>query len=136
MKVTGLDGKTYSWKLNSKPRSTASKPHKRCRALLKSLYPLDLILEEVSLPGSGKLYLDFYLPLRRISIEVQGQQHENFIPFFHPNKLEFFKAKKRDKNKAEWCELNTIKLISLSDEESDDEWRRRLIQQKTDDSRK
>jgi hypothetical protein len=116
--VTGLDGQEYRWKMESAPRKNASKPHVRCRELLKSIYKLDQILEEVFLPGADKLYLDFYLPLRKLAVEVDGIQHNKYTPHFHANKLEFFKAQRRDDKKKEWCVLNNIRLVSLSAEDS------------------
>tara|TARA_R100001230_G_C5556573_1_gene82519 strand:- start:421 stop:552 length:132 start_codon:yes stop_codon:yes gene_type:complete len=40
--------------------------------------------------------------------------------------LGFAKAKKRDREKLEWCELNGITVVELSYEEDEDEWRTRL----------
>ena len=126
MNVIGLDGRNYHWKVKSKVRSNASKPHIRCRELLKQLFPLDQIIEEIYLPGAGKLYLDFYLPLRKLAIEVDGRQHVKYIPHFHGTKLNFFKSLRRDDKKRHWCELNNIILIKLEQDEKDDDWRRKL----------
>jgi very-short-patch-repair endonuclease len=59
------------------------------------------------------LYLDFYIPLNKKCIEVHGEQHYEFTPFYHANKLSFLKAQKRDKEKKEWCEINGITYVEL-----------------------
>ena len=73
------------------------------------------ILEEVPIQirRSETLYLDFYIPLNKKCIEVHWQQHYEFVPFYHGNKLSFLKARKRDLEKKEWCEANNISYIEL-----------------------
>lgn len=114
MVVEGLDGKMYKWPpIKSGRPSNASELHEKCRQLLQQCYPTRRILEEVTIPGS-QLSLDFYLPHRRVAIEVQGQQHFKFVPHFHGNKLAFAEMKRRDMVKKEWCRKNGIELIELN----------------------
>lgn len=126
MKVIGLDDKEYKWnyKESSCSSESRSKLHLRARELLKKMFPFDLILEEVSLPGCGKftLYADFYIPMRKIMVEVNGQQHSSYIKFYHKEKINFFKGVSRDKKKKEWCEKNEITLICLNFDQTDEEW--------------
>jgi hypothetical protein len=131
MKFLGLDGKEHTTTLVIKKRGKVSKHHERARTLLKELYPLDQVFEEVTLPGSktaknGTLYADFYIHSRSLMVEVQGTQHDEFNSFFHANKLEYHKGKARDKAKREWCELNDITLIELPCGETDEQWRDRI----------
>ncbi|NBQ16708.1 hypothetical protein EBU24_00130 [bacterium] len=130
MKVIGLDGKTYSWNSGNVPDYDDSKPrsslHLLARSVLKSIYPMDRILEEAVLPGSNGLTADFWLPLRRTIVEVHGEQHYKFIPFFHNTMLNFYHSKKNDKNKIEWCEKNNIYLVELPFNESEQQWRKRI----------
>ena len=130
MKVTGLDNKEYSWSIWGKSSDSEQKSsyHLKARALLKKLFPIDRILEEVYLPGCDSLYADFFLPLRKIIVEVHGEQHYKYIPFFHGNKLNFFKAQARDRNKRLFCEKNGILYIDLPCSESEDEWRNRILE--------
>lgn len=123
MKVTGLNGKTYNLKLVRKELAQRSKGHIAVRLLIAELYPLHLWYEEVTLPGSGGLKSDFYLPELGLMIEVQGRQHEEYVKFFHKNKMGFLNSKKRDLNKVKWCELNQIRLVRLYD---GDDWREKL----------
>lgn len=133
MKVVGLDGVEYRFpdyghgesKENKKQKS---KLHESARDVIKSVYPNDTILQEVPIYGCGKLplYLDFYLPLRAVCIEVMGKQHYQWIPHFHKTKAEFLKAVVRDKKKEEFCELNCIKLVVFRFDEDEDVWRKCL----------
>jgi hypothetical protein len=130
--IKDLDGVAHPWHLTgnmSKGRTAnRSSLHLQARGLLASEFPTLQILEEVSiqLRRSEILYLDFYLPLTRTCIEVHGEQHYKFVPFYHNNMLGFLKAQKRDKEKTEWCEINYIKQIILPYNENIDEWKKRL----------
>ncbi len=129
MRVTGLDGKDYPWKLTGKmvnsgdlrPRSSY---HLKARKLLQTMFTASPILEEVELPGTGGLRADFYLPQQRRVVEVHGEQHYKFSLHFHGDKKGFLMAKKRDSDKSEWCAINNIKYVALAFSESEDEWRR------------
>ena len=137
MKVKGINGKEYVWNLikydifydDTRKRS---KYHIRARNLLREVFHSYRILEEVKLPGStalnrkSVLYLDFYIPSIKMAIEVHGEQHYKYCPFFHKSKADFLKAKARDEDKIEWCELNEIQIVTLKFSESDHEWRERI----------
>lgn len=129
-KVVDTKGKTHSWNLvghqvnldDIRPRSAL---HRRARAILKQMYPTDNILEEVPLPGE-RLTFDFYLPLRKMAIEVNGEQHYFQTDHFHASRADFLKGRANDARKAEWAQLNNISLICLPYNEDDDEWKRRI----------
>jgi hypothetical protein len=84
-----------------------------------------MILEEVTIPISKKdrLYLDFYIPVLGTAVEVHGEQHFKFVPFFHGTAYGFLQHRQRDAQKIQWCELNNIQVISLNYNESIEEWR-------------
>ena len=134
MKVTGLNGREYVWDLrnysvNANDIRKRSKYHVRARKLLKTIFHSYRILEEVKLPGStprhrkGVLYLDFYVPQIMLAVEVHGQQHYEYTPFFHKNMADFALAKAKDEDKIEWCRMNKIDLIELKYSETDEQWR-------------
>ena len=131
MKVIGLDQKEYSLNLvrYNKPRENCSTLHTRARALLKQLFPYDIVFEEIVLVGTKTeinnkaLLLDFYINSQRLAIEVQGQQHYKHTKFFHTNKLEFFRARKLDTIKKQWCSINKIRLVELPYDKNDKEWK-------------
>lgn len=131
MKITGLDNKEYAWSptYNSSNTEVRSKLHERAKTLLTKLYPNDIITEEISLPGSGRppLRADIFLPMRSIMVEVHGEQHFKYNKFFFKDKGQFFKAKARDQKKKDWCNLNDIMLVEFNFNESDEEWKNKLV---------
>ena len=127
MRVRGIDGREYDWRPRGGGGEEKSSFHELAGRLLKSVFPVDRVLEEVFLPGAGQpLYLDFYLPLRKLGVEVHGQQHYGFVPYFHGDERSFLRSNVRDQLKAEWCELNRIRLVVLPYYEGPDEWEERL----------
>jgi hypothetical protein len=135
MKAVGLDGREYTFTPANNQSNVSdtnrSKLHKKAFKLAQEFYPHVEILEEVSLPGSrvnggSVLQADIFLPIQKIIIEVHGEQHYNYIPFFHKNKRDFFRAKARDVNKRRWAEINGFIFIELPYNETEDEWKERL----------
>ncbi len=129
MKVRGLDGREYPWNLtgrrvNADDRRPRSKLHLAARQLLTDKYPVSPILEEVPLPGSGSLTADFYIPHRKMIVEVHGEQHYKYNKHFHGDKANFLAACKRDADKARWCEMNNILYVALPYSEDVDVWER------------
>jgi len=130
MKVKSLDGREHTLDLTEKfvyqdDRRPRSDLHVRCRALLQSVFPSWRVYEEVNIPGE-QLFIDFFIPRRKIAIEVQGEQHFKFVPHFHANRMEFMHSQARDRRKARWCSENGIALVCLPFNETDDEWRARI----------
>jgi hypothetical protein len=132
MLIKDLDGNTHNWQLTgnmSKGKvDNRSSLHLAARSLITQNFPTMQILEEVPIPlrKSETLYLDFYLPLKKICFEVHGEQHFKFVPFYHNNMLAFKKSQKRDKDKQEWCEINGLKYISLAYNEDSEVWNERI----------
>lgn len=132
MMVRDLDGIQSQWILTgnmSKGKvDNRSGLHLRARNILISCFPTLQILEEVPINTrkSETLFLDFYLPLIATCVEVQGEQHYKFVPFYHHNTLGFLRSQKRDREKIEWCELNQIKFIALPYNENDNQWTERI----------
>ena len=123
MKVLGLNNKEYNLDLKkyivrANDTTKKSKYHLLARKLIKETFNGYTILEEVKLPGSrdpskkSALFLDFLVPGVMMAIEVHGQQHYEYSPFFHKTKAGYLKARARDEDKKEWCELNNINLIA------------------------
>ncbi|GEM_PF-652214 len=139
MIVKGFDGKDYKWSAHRhKPTQDDTRPrsknHLRARAVLRELFPRDVILEEVPLPGSktqsrhSTLFADFYIPNRNLIVEVHGRQHYEYVPHYHKTKMGFYKAKARDRDKIDWCSINDIEIITLNHSDSDDDWKRRILE--------
>ena len=65
-------------------------------------------------PETGKkLELDFYIPEARVAIEVQGEQHFEYIPGFHANEDEFHRMQARDQIKRVVCRDKDISLYEI-----------------------
>jgi hypothetical protein len=128
MLVKDLDGNVHKWILKGNIAKgklhNKSSLHLQARQLLVSTYPTLQILEEVTIPlrKSESLYLDFYLPLKKICFETHGEQHYKFIPFYHGNILNFIKSQKRDRDKEQWCANNNITYVSLPYNETQEQW--------------
>lgn len=126
MKIFGLDNKEYKLDLKKNNGRSCSNGHKLARLLLKEVFPFDEAFEEIHVPGCGNnLYLDFFIPSRKIVIEVQGQQHFKPNKFLSGGKTGFKKQVVRDNKKAQWCEQNNLILVLLDDSRTG-EWEKQL----------
>jgi Fic family protein len=96
------------------------------KKLLKKKYPYDRIIEEVILPGTNNLRADFFLPNRKLVVEVHGSQHVEFNNFFFKDKFAYYKSKARDAKKRNWCQLNDIAIVELFHYESPEQWDEKL----------
>lgn len=131
MKVIGLDKKNYnldtSKKRVHKYNRERSQWHIKAKDLLEEIFPAEIILEEIFLPGCPtKLYVDFFLPLRKLMIEVQGSQHFTYNPFFHKGITGLTSSLRRDVDKRQWCEYNNIKLLQLDYKEVE-QWKQQIM---------
>jgi hypothetical protein len=135
MKVFGFNGREYNLDLKKyirNHRSKRSQYHVLARGVINEVFNGYNILEEVKLPGSrdpakkSVLYLDFFIPNIRMAVEVHGEQHYKYVPFFHKSKAGFLQAQTRDRIKVEWCELNSIELIVLKYDSTEKYWREQL----------
>jgi len=126
MKVYDLDGYESKWNMGGKEVHADTRPrsslHKAAREVLRSRFPTLQMLEEVRVKvRKGKtLYIDFYFPLRKLAVEVHGQQHYSFNSMFHNTTQDFMRQCKNDRDKAEWCEINGIELIVFKYDEEED----------------
>jgi very-short-patch-repair endonuclease len=84
----------------------------------------------IPLRRSEVLYLDFFMPLIKTVIEVHGQQHYEFTPFYHASRMAFLKAQSKDKQKEEWCLANGLKFIVFPYDKTAQEWKEILNEHK------
>jgi len=73
--------------------------------------------EWMSYDGNGRLELDFFIEELRIAVEVQGEQHNSFVEFFHRNENGFNEQKRRDSLKESICSNSGIILFKIYDEQ-------------------
>lgn len=126
MFVEDLEGNVSQWRARGKEvvkdRRRTSGLHRTARELIKERFPTHLVQEEVPIKTRPRttLFLDFFLPLRKLAIEVHGQQHYKFSSLFHSTPSDFLHQKRCDKDKAEWCDINGLELIVLPYDQVDD----------------
>lgn len=128
MLVSTLDNIESKWLLNTAAQTKKSGPHLLVHNMLKKLYPTLQILEEVEIEvkKNKSLYLDFYIPLYNIAIEIDGAHHREFVPFFSKNQAGFVRQQSNDALKEAWCELNNISFIRLRDDEKEEDWQKQF----------
>jgi disulfide oxidoreductase YuzD len=73
------------------------------------------------------LSFDFYLPEKNILIECQGEQHFQFIKYFHKSLMEFAIQLKHDQIKKEFCLKNNITLLEVQNENIEKSLQARLL---------
>ncbi len=117
MEIITLKGRSVNWHLTNtkypiKGENGRSKFQHKIYLELKKLYPHDIILEEVKIPGS-RLFCDFVIPSVRLIIECQGKQHEAFNTLFHKYREDFIRQQNRDQLKRDFCETNNLVLIEV-----------------------
>ena len=116
MIVTTLNNKEVNWIL--RPSKCPIKDHSKSNfqqmiaTKLQEIYPLRIILEEVTIPET-RLKLDFFIPSLKIAIECQGKQHTEFIPHFHKTIIGFINQQRRDSLKQKFCVQNNITFVEI-----------------------
>lgn len=92
------------------------------KKILEPYWQRHVVFEEFPIAGT-RLSLDFYNANKKIAIEVQGDQHVKYIPFFHGGyKNNYLSQLDRDNQKSTFCDINNILLFEIyqSDELSVD----------------
>lgn len=97
----------------------ASKLEIKFRDLIYPFWKNYIVLFQARIPGS--LYrIDFINVNKRLAVEVDGSQHNEFNAFFYQNSRNHYKeALKKDLAKENWCEENSITLLRLYKEDLD-----------------
>jgi len=93
--------------------SSRSKLQFGVKSFLKTYWGHDVVFEEFPLAGS-RLTFDFFNANSKIAVEVQGNQHLKYTPFFHgKSKSNFLGQIRRDNDKKKFCDLNKIKFVEI-----------------------
>lgn len=132
MKFISTQGRIH--KIDLRPSKWPRRPEADCKSkiqwrtglIIDELFPNEIVLEEFFLPGD-RLYLDFFLPRKKIAVEVMGDQHYNFNSFFHGSKEDFLRSQERDSRKSLWCTLNNISLVVIRQSDKEDKVRNKLL---------
>ena len=96
-----------------------SKLQFRVKKFLKPFWGNQIVYEEFPVYGS-RMKVDFINATKRIAVEVNGPQHNNFNKFFHNNsRLNYLEHIKRDLEKIKWLESNNFKILELEEGDVD-----------------
>lgn len=75
--------------------------------------------QQYPLKDSRQLF-DFFLPDYNLTIEYNGRQHYEYIPFFHKTQDGFKNQLERDEKKRLYCKQNNISLLEISYKQDND----------------
>ena len=83
-------------------KKSRSKIQFTVKQFLKTYWKGQVVYEEFPVYGT-KMSVDILNATKKIAIEVQGRQHNEFNKFFHSDsRLKYLESIKRDLKKAEW----------------------------------
>ena len=107
-----MRAKKYLIKWDEKSRSNIQYAAKQ---FLKPFWNSHVVFEEFPVAGT-RLRFDFYNANKKVAVEINGQQHVKYVPFFHKRRSNFVSQIRRDQEKIDFCELNDINLIEIYSE--------------------
>lgn len=91
-----------------------SKGAEQLLSVVREIYPNQKIEFEYNVADRGALFIDIYVPRLSIGFEYDGEQHFEYIEYFHGDRKGFLRARRRDAEKDEMCEKKGITLIRLA----------------------
>ena len=99
----------YKIKWDGKSRS---KFQRRVKQFLKPYWFSSIVFEEFPVYGT-RLKVDIINLTKKIAVEAQGRQHEEFVKHFHGTKANLLNSMRRDGEKREWLEYNGFQLVEI-----------------------
>lgn len=97
--------------------ASLSKFQRKVKQFLHPHWQYQVVCEEFPVAGT-RMRLDFYNVTRRIAIECDGEQHNQYNKHFHSGSLSVFQKQiQRDDKKTEWCRINDITLVRIYEED-------------------
>lgn len=122
MKFLDISGRLQTFELDRKYKL---KTKEKCRShrqykigkLLSKVYGENNVFEDYPLPGCGNVSWDFWVPHQQIAIEFHGEQHFEYIKFFHESKAGFANQQQSDKKKQKIADMNSVSLIVISNKD-------------------
>jgi len=83
------------------------------KKFLEPYWSRHVVFEEFPIVGT-KMSLDFFNANEKVAIEVQGDQHTKYVPYFHGgHKVNYLSQLQRDNDKLKFCDINGIKLVEI-----------------------
>ena len=87
------------------------------KSFFKDYWSGHICYEEFPVFGS-RLKVDLINFTRKIAVEVQGEQHNEFNKFFHNNSRDkYLESIQRDMKKIQWLEMNEFKVLEVTKED-------------------
>ena len=87
------------------------------KSFFKDYWSGHICYEEFPVFGS-RLKVDLINFTRKIAVEVQGEQHNEFNKFFHNNSRDkYLESIQRDMKKIQWLEMNEFKVLDVTKED-------------------
>lgn len=92
---------------------------RRIGGLIRQQFPAHKIQENIRpkwlrSSTNQRLELDYFLPELKLAFEIQGGQHYQYVPHFHPNPGDFERQLERDREKRSICREKGIVLIEIA----------------------
>ena len=121
MRLYNIHGKLQS-KIVTKYLIDWDKPSRsqiqfKVKNFLKKYWENQIVYEEFPVYGT-RMKVDILNATKKIAIEVQGSQHNQFNKFFHGNsRSKYLQSIKRDYQKAQWLEKNGYTLIEIEEKD-------------------
>jgi hypothetical protein len=116
MRLKNIYGKPVYKNVKSKlidwDGKSRSKVQKQVKKFLKDYWSKCIVYEEFPVYGS-RMSVDILNATKKIAVEVQGRQHDEYNKFFHKNKMNFLYSMERDFNKKKWLEENGFELVEI-----------------------
>ena len=87
------------------------------KQFFKTYWYGQICYEEFPVYGT-RMKVDLINMTKRIAVEVQGAQHDQFNKFFHNNsRANYLRSITRDYEKRTWLESNKFKILEIIDED-------------------
>ena len=87
------------------------------KSFFKDYWSGHICYEEFPVFGS-RLKVDLINFTRKIAVEVQGEQHNEFNKFLHNNSRDkYLESIQRDMKKIQWLEMNEFKVLEVTKED-------------------
>ena len=108
-----LQSKSVTKYLIDWEKKSRSKLQFNTKQFFKQYWENHIVYEEFPVFGS-RMKVDMVNVTKKIAVEVNGEQHDNFNKFFHGNsRSKYLQSIKRDAEKRQWLELNDFIIIEI-----------------------
>ena len=121
MRLLNINGKLVYKSVGKKrinwSKKSRSKLQTQVKVFLKKFWKNHIVYEEFPVYGS-RMKVDLINMTKRIAVEVQGAQHDQFNKFFHGNsRAKYLRSITRDYQKRQWLEKNNFTVLEIVPED-------------------